>query len=237
MFDMKQGTLKFLLNASLDTLPTNANLFKWNKKTSDKCKQCKCRETTSHILNGCRVALESGKFLWRHNSIINYILQCVDTEKFTAYADLPGHTADGCGTVPPDICVTTHKPDLVIIDKKASTLNILELSVPFEQNIEARHTEKSNKYAHFVTDVTNFNTSVNCFEIGSRGFVSTRNHSNLLNIHKFVKKGIKLKTFKHNISALSVYCSYHIFICRGEPEWIAPNYLLPPFNDKSTKTT
>ena len=28
MFDMKQGTLKFLLNASLDTLPTNANLFK-----------------------------------------------------------------------------------------------------------------------------------------------------------------------------------------------------------------
>ena len=99
---MKQGTLKFLLNASLDTLPTNANLFKWNKKTSDKCKQCKCRETTSHILNGCRVALESGKFLWRHNSIINYILQCVDTEKFTAYADLPGYTADGCGTVPPD---------------------------------------------------------------------------------------------------------------------------------------
>ena len=219
------------MNSALDTLPTNANLFKWNKKSSDKCKQCKCRETTSHILNGCKVALEGGKYLWRHNTIINYILQCVDTDKFTVYADLPGHTADGSGTVPPDLCVTTHKPDLVIIDKKTNTLHIIELSVPFEQNIEQRHIDKSNKYAHFLTDVPLMNTSVVCFEIGSRGYVTTRNQNSLTNLHKFTKSGIKLKTFKKNISVLSVYCSYHIFICRSEPEWIAPNYLLPPFND------
>ena len=31
MFNMKQGTLKFLLNASIDMLPTAANLKRWNK--------------------------------------------------------------------------------------------------------------------------------------------------------------------------------------------------------------
>ena len=41
MFDIRQGTLKFLLNASIDTLPTGANLVRWNKKTSDKCNLCK----------------------------------------------------------------------------------------------------------------------------------------------------------------------------------------------------
>ena len=230
MFDLKQGTLKFILNASLDTLPTGANLVKWNKKSSDKCIQCKCKETTSHILNGCKVSLENGKYLWRHNTIINYIMQSVDTEKFKVFADLPGHTADGGGTVPADICVTVHKPDLVIIDEKNGSLYIVELTVPFETNIEIRHREKSDKYAHFVTDVTNMNTSVICFEIGSHGFISTRNHSSLFTLHKFMKPDLKLKQFKQNISALSVYASYHIFICRKEPEWMSPNYLLPPFN-------
>ena len=33
MFDMKQGTMKFLINAAIDTLPTASNLFKWRKST------------------------------------------------------------------------------------------------------------------------------------------------------------------------------------------------------------
>ena len=31
MYDLKQGTLKFLLNANIDTLPTAANLKRWKK--------------------------------------------------------------------------------------------------------------------------------------------------------------------------------------------------------------
>ena len=124
-----------------------------------------------------------------------------------------------------------HKPDLVICDETNGSLFIFELTVPFETNLDTRHREKSDKYAHFVTDVTNMNTSVICFEIGSRGFISSRNHSSLFTLHKFVKPGLKLKTFKQNISALSLYSSYHIYICRKEPEWMSPNYLLPPFRD------
>ena len=124
IFDMKLGTMKFLLNAAIDTLPTGANLFKWNKKTNDKFVLCKRKETTSHILNCCKVSLEMGKFLWIHNNVINYIVSSIDTTKFKVFADLPGHTVDG-GSIPADICITAHKADIVIIDQKQTPSTLL----------------------------------------------------------------------------------------------------------------
>ena len=49
--------------------------------------------------------------------------------------------------------------------------------------------------------------TVNCFEIGSRGYISTRNQSALYSLHKFVKPGVKLTKFKENIYKLSLYGS------------------------------
>ena len=48
IYNRKAGTLKFLVNAVIDTLPTAANLVRWKKSTSDKCKLCKGRQTTAH---------------------------------------------------------------------------------------------------------------------------------------------------------------------------------------------
>ena len=96
MYDLKQGTLKFLLNASIDTLPTAANLKRWKKSSSDLCKLCKRRQTTNHILNNCKVALDTNRYTWRHNCVINYIVTNVEP-KFRVYSDLPGHTAAGGG--------------------------------------------------------------------------------------------------------------------------------------------
>ena len=234
MFNLKQGTLKFLINASIDTLPTAANLVKWKKGTSDQCKTCKAaRDTTCHILNNCSVSLDNGKYLWRHNNIVNYIMKLLDTEKYSVYSDLPGYTVGG-GSIPPELCITVQKPDIVIQDKQNKTIHLFELSVAIETNgnIEKRHQEKSNKYAHFVTDMSDgYNCTVTAFEIGSRGYISTRNHSSLYTLHKFVKPGVKLTKFKENISALSVYSSYHIFITRKEPTFHEPPFLLPPFAD------
>ena len=64
VFDMKKGTLKFLLNPQLDTLPTGANLVRCDKYSWDECKQCGNRETMCHILNGCSVSLEKGTYTW-----------------------------------------------------------------------------------------------------------------------------------------------------------------------------
>ena len=114
MFNLKQGTLKFLLNASIDTLPTAANLQKWKKSTSYQCKLCRARETTCHILNNCNVSLLNGKYLWRHNNIVNYVMKSLDATKFSVFSDLLGYRVGGEGSIPPELCITLQKPDIVI---------------------------------------------------------------------------------------------------------------------------
>ena len=227
MYDSKQGTLKFLLNASIDTLPTAANLKRWKKSSSDLCKLCKRRQTTNHILNNCKVALDTNRYTWRHNCIINYIVTNVDP-KFRIFSDLPGHTAAGGGSIPPELCVTTLKPDIVILNDQAKTIHLFELTCPSENNIEQRHTEKSNKYAHFTTDISDYKCKVDAFEVSSKGFLTTRNHTTLATLHKFINPAIKLQHFKKNISALSLAASYHIFNCKSEPTFVEPPFLLPP---------
>ena len=130
----------------------------------------------------------------------------------------------GAGSVPPEICITAQKPDIVIVDRKDKNIHIFELTVPFEMNIEQRHREKSDKYAHFATDCTGFTCVVTAFEIGSRGYISRRNHSALYTLHT--------TQFKSNISALALYSSYYIFITRNEDFFTQPPFLFPPFNSE-----
>ena len=229
LYNLKHGTMKFLLNSVIDTLPTGANLTRWNKSSSDKCKLCKNRETTLHILNGCKKALNDGRYTWRHNSIINYITSCLDNSKYVVRTDLPGNPSK---TLPPEMIVTNLIPDVVIVDEKKKNVAIFELTAPFETNIKARHEQKSDKYAHFVTDITTHKAEVEAFEIGSRGYISPDNESRLKKLHKFCKPDVKFKTFRENISVLSFYCSFHIFLCRKDMDWTAPPYLKQPFSAK-----
>ena len=60
LYDMKAGTLKFLVNSVIDTLPTAANLVRWSKSNSDKCKLCRGRLTTDHCEH-----LQSGIGHWQ----------------------------------------------------------------------------------------------------------------------------------------------------------------------------
>ena len=203
MYNLKAGTLKFLLNASIDTLPTAANLKRWKKSPSDLCKLCRGRQTTNHVLNICSVGKDTGRWEWRHNCVLNYIVSSVNTSKYTVYSDLEGHQSAGGGTVPPEICVTGQRPDIVILDNTAKTINLFELTCPLECNIEKRNLDKHNKYAHFLTDCSGYDCTVTCFEVSSKGFISTRNHTSLATLNKYMNSSIKLSTFKKNISALA----------------------------------
>ena len=59
MFGLKQGTLKFMLNASIDTLLSQANLKQWKKSTSDMCPLCQGRQTKNHVPIICPVGIET----------------------------------------------------------------------------------------------------------------------------------------------------------------------------------
>jgi hypothetical protein len=226
MFQLKSGTLKFMMNASIDTLPTPANFKRWKYTSSDKCKLCGNRGTTNHYMNCCKVMLNTSRYTWRHNNIVNFIVTNVD-KKFKVYSDLPGWSAPGGGTIPPELCVTNLKPDIVIMDEHMKTLHIFELTVPLNMNIDNRNQEKTLKYTPFLTDITGYKCTLNCFEVSSTGFISDRNHSTLNKLHSFMTSDMKKSTFKQNLNALAWYSSYQIWLTREDPEFSEPPYLKP----------
>ena len=169
---------------------------------------CRRRETANHVINGCPVSLDQGRYTYRHNSVINYIVNDVDS-KCTVYSicqDIwPLEMARS-----PQICVTVEKPDIVILDNHKNEIHLFELTGPSEHIIEKRHLEKNNKYAHFIQDCTDYKCTVNCFEVSSKGFFTTRNHSTLKTLPKFMNQQTKLSTFKQYISAISLMERTHI---------------------------
>ena len=222
--------MKFLLNASIDTLPTKVNLKQWGKISNDKC-FCGKRQTLNHILNCCKKSLEDGRYTYRHDSILNYIDKCLDLEKFVCFVDIEGRKTPAGGTLPPKVIVTTLKPDIVIIDNKTKEVNIFELTCPGEKRIDVANKLKKEKYQHFLKDITQFKATVTPFEVGSNtGHISQRNKQSFHLLHKYCKKNIKLNQFKNNISAISGLSSFFIFNCRNEKNWEPMDYILPPLN-------
>ena len=228
LFNLKKGTMKFILNASINTLPTQDNLKLWNKSTSDKCALCGNRDSTLHTLSGCRVALDQGRYTWRHDNIVKYITDSIDSTKYTVNADIEGHTVAG-GTLDPSLAVTLEKPDIVIRDFKKNTVDICELTAGHENNIFKNHAYKVDKYSWMLTDITSMKPKLTAFEVGCRGLITPENKARLKHIHTFCRKNIKFRTFLENCSALSVNSSYLIFNCRKEPTFPVLGYLGPAF--------
>ena len=223
--------MKFILNATIDTLPTNANLKQWGKSPTDKCPLpgCGVRQTTAHLLSSCKMSLD--RYTFRHDGIVQYIAQCLDKSRFEVYVDLPGHQTPEGRTIPTSACLTPDRPDVVIIDRRSNDIFIFELTVCFDrdESFTNAHTRKENKYSYFLTDITELTPHVCAFEVGARGFVTKANNERLKSLHKFCKKNIKFKQFVQNISALAVNASYYVFICRKDPVWCDPPLLSAPF--------
>ena len=62
MFHLKSGTLKFMINGSIDTFPTPANLKRWKYNSSEKCKLCGNRGTTNHCINCGKLMLNTYRY-------------------------------------------------------------------------------------------------------------------------------------------------------------------------------
>ena len=159
--------MNFILNSITNTLPTQDNLKLWGKTFSDKCHLCKNRDSTLLCLNGCKVSLNQGRYTWRHDNILKYIVNSVEKSNFTVFSDLPGHQASNGGSLPPSMIVTNLKPDIVVVDETNKKVVIYELTVPFENNIHTQHKYKSDKYAHFQTYIKSYDNKAVAFEVGS----------------------------------------------------------------------
>ena len=232
IFNLPKGTMKWLLNSSINTLPTKTNLKQWGKLVNDKC-FCGQRQTLNHILNCCKPSLDQGRFTFRHDNILHYISKCLDKKRFQCFLDLEGHKTEAEGTIPSSLMVTLQRPDIVIVDQRTKSVKIFELTVPAEPRLETAHSLKMESYSHFSTDIKTHTVTVIPFEVGSHtGHISNDNKKRLHTLHSYCTKDIKFKKFRDNISAISILSSYYIFNCRNQEDWSTPGHILAPFTNQ-----
>ena len=74
-------------------------------------------------------------------------------DKFLIYTVIPGHKINS-GTKPPDVLSAELRPHIVLLDRKAKTIYLWELTCSFEKNITAAHLRKSSKYFDLNKDLT-----------------------------------------------------------------------------------
>ena len=68
--------IKFILNATVNWLKTPDMMKVWGYKKTAYCPLCKHPQCTlHHIISGCKVALDQGRYTWRHDSILGYLGQ------------------------------------------------------------------------------------------------------------------------------------------------------------------
>ena len=205
--------------------------MRWGKRVSDRCPFCGNTQTLLHVLSNCGVALEQGRYTWRHDSVLSNIIALIRPQLVNGsrlFSDLPGLHAPGGGTIPPHVLVTNLRPDIFIVNETSREVILFELTCPWDANIDRSHAFKEDKYAPLIADLSRtyktFNFSV---EISVRGQVSSGNKSRL---KAFVYRACEnpKPVFKAMVQACSkaaLLTSFSIFSARSEPSWENPNLL------------
>ena len=222
-FSLPKSLLKFGLNAAINVLPSLSNLRRWGVSNSDKCPRCGWVETPKHVLSGCKVFLDQGRYTARHNAVLDQIVRHIDQDRYQVYADLEGRTING-GTVPPSVLVTAEIPDLVMLDRETESLSVFELTVCYEDRLDVSHEVKTQKYASLIRDLSEtMSVGFETIEIGARGYINARNKEVLKDLHSFTSN-ISVKEFIKGVTRAALKASYYIFITRKHQSWIDPHF-------------
>ena len=220
IWSVPRGVAKFAINAGLNTLPSADNLKRWGKRTSDLCTVCSLgrKQTLNHILSYCSVALEQGRYTWRHNSVLRTIDDFIRPnlkECYELFTDLDGL---GAGNV----LATNQRPDIFLINRQLRKVIIFELTVPWDANVVTSHDLKMRKYASLVNDLSHrFAVEVFCFEVSVRGQLSKSNKARLKSFLLQVTghrrpSAVRLIT---SVSKAALLSSFSLFSARNEATW------------------
>ncbi len=219
---------RFGCEAMLDVLPTNCNLFRWKKRSDRCCPLCGLPQTTLHVLNNCYPVL--AKYSWRHNSILNAIagfLIHLRPDETRFLVDLPGNRFHYT-LFPPDLCITTQRPDIVLLNASTKLVCVVELTTPVEENIDKAAARKDVKYQGLIDDLAQAGWSAELFtiEVGSRGGMRDSLSKALSRLAKLslIKRFSKpdLHSLSTRCSRIALRCSYMIWLTRNSASMV-PN--------------
>ena len=91
---MPPQLVSFCLGATFNTLPCPSNLKRWRLCADPSCLLCgKSICTSAHILGACKVALEQGRFTYRHDCVLRIFVNSI-REFLTSYSPSVGKVID-----------------------------------------------------------------------------------------------------------------------------------------------
>ena len=233
---LPRNVMSFCVKLASNALPSPDNLRRWGKRVMATCPLCSCPNgTLAHIINFCPVALNQGRFTWRHDSILNFLfgqIKSVAPSDVEIYCDLAGHMINNA-VIPQDILVSNgfgSKPDLVIISRSSKRIALFELTCPLERNIHTANNYKREKYSGMQSDLEDKGWKVYLvpYEVSSRGQILKTTKSSIIFTLKQFKIKIKAEQllFKQ-LSKIALLSTFSIFHAYQTKEWVSPPLLKP----------
>lgn len=184
--------MKFALNASLDTLPTNSNLHIWGKKAYNLCSLCKeSGQSLVHVLNRCPAAMDLRRYSRRHDEVLKIMgdfIQLHLPPTFSITLDLPSVPY----SFPHHITPTNMRPDIVWWSDERKELWLFELTISFESLVADSRQRKRAKYQDLVEagQAAGYSTELITIEVGSRGMLDDVDFATLKTIMNIPQKDI-----------------------------------------------
>ena len=81
LFKASPRLISFGLGVTYDTIGSPQNLKRWGLVDSAECELCGANVCgTAHILSGCSVSLETGRYRKRHDAVLRILAHAIQSE-------------------------------------------------------------------------------------------------------------------------------------------------------------
>ena len=198
------------------------------------CPLCSATNATlAHITNMCTVALNQGRFSWRHDSVllqISKVVKSLATRGTEVFSDLPDFQINGT-TIPADVMVSAgegSKPDLVILNREQKTVALLELTCSLPGSANKAHIRKVNTYTQLSIDLEErgYKVFLVPFEVLSSGHITNTCKISIQNTLQQFHIRVKNSLFV-DLAKIALLCTMSVFYAYHEKEWVSPPLLSP----------
>ena len=206
---LPKNIFNFSIKYIKNTLPTKTNLKRWGLSPSSDCSFCLTQESLLHIVSGCKVYLQQGRYTWRHDSILMLIATTFRSlQHAKLFADIPGFLSTSV------ITGDDLRPDL-LLSLSNKSLYILELTVGYKSNLGNNAERKKQKYWELTQQLKNDYDKINFvnLSISALGMYdkSTTDFIDMMKTLKIDKRSTNYMIKK--ITSIAIRTSYYIF-CR-----------------------
>ena len=216
----------FARRSLIYSLSNASNLQRWKLKQNSNCPLCDRKETQIHRFNNCKPALN--RYEWRHNSVLKTLMNnlvTIASNIFRLYADTDEYDCPSRffkSSRPQDPNASNYKPRPDIVIQENNKTMIIELTCPFETNLEKSHDYKKTRYKDlrnaFLNPRAHFNLIL--LEISSPGFTGLTKSLE----HFLISKGFDAKRIIRKCQKVALRASYFIY-CRRNKVWPEPELI------------